>query len=65
MAKKIPARPGFWAGLAKLAGGIGLILVGHVDAGIATIIGGVSSMIHSGEANSPDNNPDGAAAGSK
>lgn len=50
-AKPIPKRPGFWAGLAKIATGIGLIVVGHVDAGIATIIGGVSSIVHSGEAN--------------
>lgn len=49
MAKILVKRAGFWAGLAKIATGAGLILAGHLDAGIAVIVGGVSSMIHSGE----------------
>jgi predicted phage tail protein len=53
MAKILIKRVGFWAGLAKLGGGMVLILSGHVEAGIAVIIGGVSSMIHSGETTPP------------
>ena len=53
MAKILVKRAGFWTGLAKIAGGIGLLITGHIDAGIAVIIGGVSSMVHSGEANPP------------
>jgi hypothetical protein len=56
MATILIKRPGFWTGLAKIAGGVGLLVVGHIDAGIAVIIGGVSSMIHSGEANQPADN---------
>lgn len=49
MAKILIKRPGFWAGIAKIATGAGLIITGHVEAGIAVVIGGVSSMVHSGE----------------
>lgn len=52
MAKILVKRAGFWAGLGKLAAAVGLFLVGHVDAAIATAVGGISSMIHSGEAGS-------------
>lgn len=49
MAKILVKRAGFWAGLAKLATAAGLFLAGHIDAAIATAVGGISSMIHSGE----------------
>jgi hypothetical protein len=49
MAKILIKRAGFWAGLAKLATAAGLFLAGHIDAAIATAVGGISSMIHSGE----------------
>lgn len=55
MAQILIKRLGFWAGIGKIAAGIGLILTAHVDAGIAVIIGGVSSIIHSGEANKAAN----------
>jgi hypothetical protein len=54
MATILIKRVGFWAGLGKLAGAAVLLLTGHIDAAIATAIGGVSSMIHSGESNSQD-----------
>jgi hypothetical protein len=49
MATILVKRAGFWAGLGKLCAAAGLLLTGHIDAAIATAIGGFSSMIHSGE----------------
>lgn len=54
MGKILVKRPGFWVGLGKIAAGVGSILIGHVDAGVAMIVGGVSSIIHSGESGTTD-----------